>query len=227
MTQLPIISLDRIDRKTRDAKERQVVKKFKCYVFLVIVIESVLLSTTISFIVIYWDTGYVWDLFFRLPTLIRLFLLWIVLFCQKISVYDLLGACDTSKMIRYFYTYNTLGTWALTGFLDLYILRYTILVIDCILPWTLSGTRFLQIILYIFVDVLYIFEYYLSKWLLYERAVYYNIKYTFRLKKKSISLKGEMMTKLRYLQPSQKVKFSLPKDNKDSVSIDINDEPSS
>jgi hypothetical protein len=221
-----LICLDTVPKSIREKSKPGVERTFKCYVFLVIMIESFLLSVTISFIIIWWFTGYVWDLFLRFPTLIRWMILCCVLLCQRINVLRLNGNSQDNKKLSNFYNYNSLGTWMAIGMVDVYLFRYPILILDLIIPILLTKTTLLQFLLYILLDIFYIGEYYLSNHILVNCAVYENIRKQkkFNMKKKKMRFQDERIQKISYYSADEIITtFSLDENEMESQTEDDDD----
>ena len=99
----------------------------------------------------------------------------------------MIGVGKYFNIVRYFMTGNKLlGLWLIVGFIDLYIFRYPIALLDGVLliiyvsthhtPSSVTAVVLYCKIVYFFVDVIFILEFYWSICLLYNRAIWYRTK---------------------------------------------------
>jgi hypothetical protein len=177
----PVI-LDNIEKDILKRHYAEIQSTFKKYIFLVLVIDFVLISITTFYIVFWWNVGWVWDLFLRFPTLLRMFCLSIVL-CMNINVYKILGAVPKfNKILRHFFEYKPLAIWMIIGYMDI-ILRFLILLIDLVgLSAIVQRFVSFQTLAYLPLDVMYILEFWISVNLIYYKGVYWNIIHHLHMK---------------------------------------------
>ena len=141
---------------------------FKKYVFFVLWIHFILLVITVFYILFWWRKGYVIILFFKSLAFVR-FLLLLGVFCTKIPVDKIYGRPNHYyKRLRHFSLYPCLGWWLLLGFVDLYIFRITIPVVDILYFFIKDKYISIQFLSYLTLDFAYIVEFHLTLYILYN-----------------------------------------------------------
>jgi hypothetical protein len=145
----------------------------------ILVTELILFVISITLIVIWWDTGYVWILFAKVLLFPRIVCLIILLF-RKVNVLRLLGTKKYSKIIRYLSYYPELGIWFVIGLISGYFLWVLVLIADLI-GLILTG-RFIsfQALFYLTLDVAAIVEVFVSIYYIYYEGVFNNIVHTYK-----------------------------------------------
>ncbi len=170
-------NLDSIEGLTKRNKQQLLRRIFKKHVAITLSLHIILTIITILYIFIWWDSGYILTLFLRALLLARIGLLLHILTKRKINILKIYGTGDYYKIIRHVKYYPSLGIWLLIGFIDIYLLRWSILFIDLIHFLFNGPITTLQFSAFILLDLLYILEFYLTVHILYYRGIRRNVQY--------------------------------------------------
>lgn len=175
-------NIDSITEQEIRRKHRGLKNVFKGWLFFSFLLQIGLMIFNYWLIITSKHTSFSWTLYLRFPNILRAILGLYILAFIDVSVIKIVGVGKYYKILRHFSYYRTLGLWLLIGFVDLYVLRYPIFLVDLtILIFNESMTFWL--ILYIVLDVLFLIEFYVSIYVVYYIGVWRNIKENLLVKK--------------------------------------------
>jgi hypothetical protein len=184
--------LDRLDGRTKYILRESLKKSFRYHSLICIILDIILIGCTLFEIIFYWKDcdGFIW-IILRFPTLIRtaILILITVSYWREIDYIRMIGVGKYYNIVRYFKTGNRiLGLWLIIGFVDLYIIRYPITIIDVIRLFiyifshpgnddNINNNMILSCkIVYLVMDIIFIMEFYWTLCLLYYRAIWISNK---------------------------------------------------
>lgn len=177
MSEIKYRNIDSVSIEEIRNKHRELKNIFKSHLFVSFLLEILLVITNYACIIRWAESEFRWTLFLHVANLIRAILLLYVIAFVDVSVVKIMGIGKYYKIIRHFRYYTPLGLWILIGFVDLYLLRYTIVIMD-IMYFTVFAREIdtFQITTYLLLDVLMIGEFYFSIYTVYYNGVWKNIK---------------------------------------------------
>lgn len=174
------LNLIKKDKESNRKLVKSLRKTLHLYEFLVILCDVfILLMMNTILLVVYaliQRSSFYWTLVVHpLPTIIRVLCLVANMCCSKVNVTLIVGIGTHFKMYRHIKYYNTLFIWSWTGLLDLIFLRSILLLVDFFYYiFHIQTMPFVQISLYLTLDVLYILEFFFSIWMVYFKGIYMN-----------------------------------------------------
>jgi hypothetical protein len=171
------IYIDDIPSHILKKKRGPLQNRFRVCVLSCIYIDIFVIALFITFFIVYAETGYYLTLIPKCIQIIRTILLVRVIF-MKVTIYWLRGNFSWwgVLLIKHFKKYRPIGLWLLFGYIDLFLFRWTTLIIDI---YTFSTSNVLsgnQAISYLLLDILYIIEFHLTFYLLFSMGVINNIQ---------------------------------------------------
>lgn len=170
-------NIDSIPPEEIRGKHRQLKFTFKGWLFFSFMLQICLVLFNYWLIIQWIDTTFTWTLYLHFPNLLRAILALYILAFIDVKVINIMGVGKYYKILRHFTYYKPLGLWLFIGFADLYILRYSVLLID-LFYLIFSSSMVLQLVLYVVLDVLLVSEFYLSIHFVYYWGVWKNIRET-------------------------------------------------
>lgn len=172
-----IRNLDSIDKREVANSLKKLKRVFKGYAFAVFLIELIISIYNYILIIMWLDTSFYWTLFLHFPNLVRCILLLYIISFININVIKIMGVNKYYKIIRHFSYYNSLWLWILIGFLDNYVLRYTIAIIDISYFLLISHrVEYTQFLMYLILDILLIIEFRVSIDFIYYKGIWNNVE---------------------------------------------------
>jgi hypothetical protein len=168
--------LEHFDKETLARKKSRINKYFKFIVRVCIFIEILTIIPFLICFYFYIDTGLFWTLIPKFIQIIRIILLIAVHF-SKIDVYWLRAFKPKYNfmLIKVWRYYPQLGAWLLIGYIDLFLFRFSVFIVDLILFIVTDSFITTQCLVYFMIDALYLIEFYLTFYLLYNIGVIKNM----------------------------------------------------
>ena len=151
-------------------KAPELTKRVRGCLLVVSSVELALLSVSILFTVLWWETGYTWTLIVRSVGQLRV-LFSISAICYKIPVINMVGTGKFFKIPKFLTPCPPLGIWAWIGHLDMFLIRIPFLVVDFIYFCVSGYFATLQSLFYIILGLVLIAESYLSISLIYYNGI--------------------------------------------------------
>ncbi len=145
------------------------------YVWLAAFVHLAAIALVGFYIAFWWRAGYVWILYLRFPTAVRAALL-AATPCVGAEVLRLHGVGRYYKILRQFSRHPTLGPWLLIGFVDLYLIRYPIVLWNILRFVLRDAAVTAQFGAYLALDLLFVAEFYVTLGLVYYLGIRRNVR---------------------------------------------------
>ena len=172
----PLRSLDHINTTELNERKNILQRYFKKRVFFALLFHIFILIATLTYIYFLLESTFIRVVFISVLNVFRIFLLIYILMKREILIVYIYGVDNYYKILRHVSFYPSLGLWLLIGFIDFYIIRLKIPIIDFLYFFLWRRNDWRIFLIYLSLDLFYIFDFYFTLHIVYYKGIRQNVK---------------------------------------------------
>ncbi len=168
--------LDHINTTELNERKNILQRYFKKRVFFALLFHIFILIATLTYIYFLLESTFIRVVFISVLNVFRIFLLIYILMKREILIVYIYGVDNYYKILRHVSFYPSLGLWLLIGFIDFYIIRLKIPIIDFLYFFLWRRNDWRIFLIYLSLDLFYIFDFYFTLHIVYYKGIRQNVK---------------------------------------------------